>query len=178
MGDSAIDDELRHADLWRKLMPRDGKCILWAILDHFSPTQENMTSIERRIMDHQLQEDSSSGLRSLSGLKNCADHSNLNVFLQVIPAVLDCHLTIYKTGSVFKPERIGTNTGLNISLSEVDGHYDVVMNIRDVETAAFCQSLVYDVLYTRVLQIEPREMNRGRKSIYRKTKHIRSEFLS
>ncbi|XP_067000272.1 protein ovarian tumor locus [Anabrus simplex] len=156
-----IDQWLDLQGLYRKHTARDASCLFRAVAEQLFYTQSCHETVrrhcvefiqrKRHLYEEMIECSFETYISRMSSVKEWGGQMEMDAMSH-----LYCRdfLVFQQSG---KPPLIATSNGFKETIllcSTSDGHYDSVYSKSYIEKAAFCQSLVYEVLYEDVFKLQ------------------------
>ncbi|GAB6027308.1 hypothetical protein CHUAL_001591 [Chamberlinius hualienensis] len=155
-----MDDWLDSQGYYRKHIPDDSSCLFRAVSEQLFNTQIYHTDIRTKCADYMdTNKDKFSALiddsfdNYITILRNPKEWGG-HIELMAMSSLLKCDFSVFQ--DVGKSMYKVTNNGYSkiVMLCQTSGnHYDSVYTKTSIQTAAFTQSIIYEVLYKKVFDM-------------------------
>ncbi|XP_050022946.2 UDP-N-acetylglucosamine transferase subunit ALG13-like isoform X1 [Dermacentor andersoni] len=159
-GNQKIDAYLNSLGFWRKQIAADGSCLFRVVSEHVYNTQTKHEAVRRACVQH-LRENKTTYAKYLDG-----DFENYLLNMENVK-VWGGHLEMHAMATLYKkdfvifdsPSRSPYYATENSFQSVVmlcythGNHYDAVYSKQELDAAAFCQSILYKILYKNVFEM-------------------------
>ncbi|NWY37046.1 OTUD4 protein, partial [Sylvia atricapilla] len=166
-GDSSMDRYLRSQGLYRKKVAKDGSCLFRAVAEQVLHSQSRHIDVRMACVDYLRKNREKFEAVSIFGffvsiLEKLLYSFHFGIFctsLCFIIAKYQKDFIIYQEPNA-SPSRV-TENGFSdkVLLCFSNGnHYDIVYPIEYAEKAALCQSLLYELLYEKVFDMDVKKI--------------------
>ncbi|XP_075541423.1 deubiquitinase otu-like isoform X2 [Dermacentor variabilis] len=159
-GNRKMDAYLNSLGFWRKQIAADGSCLFRVVSEHVYSTQTKHEAVRRACVQH-LRENKSTYAKYLDG-----DFENYLLNMENVK-VWGGHLEMHAMATLYKKDFLifdspskspyyATENRFTsvVMLCYIRGnHYDAVYSKQELDAAAFCQSILYKILYENVFEM-------------------------
>ncbi|XP_014662873.1 PREDICTED: protein ovarian tumor locus-like isoform X2 [Priapulus caudatus] len=158
---NAMDDYLSSLQLFRKTTAKDGSCLFRAVSEQLFDTQTCHASVRLACISYmeRHREKFEPFIEGpfewhITALKNPKTWAG-QVELKALSCLYKRDFLVYK--EIGQPPINATGNGFEnkIFLCHSGNHYDSVCPKSNIESAAFCQAIVYEILYKGVFELGP-----------------------
>ncbi|XP_068228746.1 UDP-N-acetylglucosamine transferase subunit ALG13-like isoform X2 [Palaemon carinicauda] len=153
------DEWLESLGLYRKQLARDGSCLFRAVAEQVFMTQTEHERVRALCLEYMVlhREEFEPFLDipldhhvyNLQDIREWGGHLEI----MAMSRLFNVNFLIYREIGK-EPYKATDNEGRTLMLSYTHGnHYDIVYKKEDASSRGFCQSLVYDILYSHVFKL-------------------------